>query len=90
MAIGYWCRTACVGQGYVTEAVRVLAALAFDTLGAQRVEIRCDVRNARSRAVAERAGFAQEGVQRNEGRTPLGELRDTVVYALTPADRARL
>jgi len=57
--IGYWCATNRVGHSYITEAV--LARTKFGwSLGLVRVEIRCDAKNLRSRAVAERAGFALE------------------------------
>lgn len=80
--IGYWVRTRFTGQGYATEAVNAIAAFAFDTLGARRVEIRCDARNARSVAVARRAGFTLEGTLRHEARHHLSnELRDTLVFA---------
>jgi len=79
--IGYWLRPDAAGQGHVGEAVRLLAALAFDTLAARRVEIRCDVRNAKSRAVAERGGFALEGVLRCDALDVDGAPRDTAVYA---------
>lgn len=79
--IGYWCRRGCTGQGYATEAVRALARMAFESLGAARVEIRMDDRNERSWRVAERAGFTLEGVLRCDARAPDGALRDTRVYA---------
>ena len=47
--------------------------------------IRCDARNTRSAAVAERLGFVREALLRNE-RDPHGELRDTLVFSLTPDD----
>src|SRR5829696_8475523 len=59
--IGYWCRTSFTGRGYITEAVLGITEFAFDTLGARRVEIRCDSRNLPSTRVAERAGFELEG-----------------------------
>jgi RimJ/RimL family protein N-acetyltransferase len=79
--IGYWCRSSCTGQGYVTEAVRALNRVAFDQLGARRVELRMDGSNERSRRVAERAGFTFEGVLRGDSLTPQGEVRDTRIYA---------
>lgn len=79
--IGYWRRTGCERRGVVTEVVRALTRLCFDTLAAQRVEIRMDEGNLASRRVAERAGFTLEGVLRRDGVTPLGELRDTRVYS---------
>jgi RimJ/RimL family protein N-acetyltransferase len=79
--IGYFCRTRFVGQGYVSEAVHALARLAFETLKAARVEIRCDELNERSWRVAERCGFTLEGTLRNNARAPDGSLRDIRVYA---------
>jgi RimJ/RimL family protein N-acetyltransferase len=79
--IGYWIRSSAQGQGYVSEAVRALAAMAFESLKARRVEIRMDSNNLRSRAVAERCGFELEGVLRRDALSPLGEPRDTCVYS---------
>jgi RimJ/RimL family protein N-acetyltransferase len=79
--IGYWVRTSLRGQGYITEAVNGIAAFAFDKLNAIRIEIRCDARNLRSAAVAERAGFTREACLRSDSRAPDGRLRDTLVFA---------
>lgn len=80
--IGYWVRTSLAGQGYISEAVNAITHFAFETVGAHRVEIRCDERNLRSAAVARRAGFDLEGILRNEARHHLTlELRDTMVFA---------
>lgn len=84
--IGYWCRTSMQGKGYVTEVVRELTATAFRDLGANRVEIRCDSRNQRSRRVAERAGFRQEAELRWDDRANDGSLRDTILYVLLAED----
>jgi RimJ/RimL family protein N-acetyltransferase len=80
--IGYWCRTGCVGRGYVTEAVAELVRFAFATLRAARIEIRTDAQNARSYRVAERLGFTLDGTLRRDTRTPRGALRDTRVYSM--------
>jgi RimJ/RimL family protein N-acetyltransferase len=79
--IGYWVRACFRGRGYATEAAKGLSEAAFDRLGARRVEIRCDDRNLPSARVAERAGFALEGILRHELRHFDGSLRDTRVYA---------
>lgn len=79
--IGYWCRTSMQGRGFVTEAVMALTRMAFEDMGAHRVEIRCDARNTRSRRVAERAGYRLEATLRNDDRANDGSLRDTAVYA---------
>jgi ribosomal-protein-serine acetyltransferase len=78
---GYWLRTKFVGQGYMTEAVNHLTAMAFQTLGAARVQIHADEFNQRSWRVAERCGFTFEGTFRNEYRYPDGRLRNTRVYS---------
>ncbi|GAB4572687.1 MAG: GNAT family N-acetyltransferase [Anaerolineae bacterium] len=80
--IGYWVRAEAQGKGYITEAVNGITAFAFDVLGAERVEIRCDAHNKRSAAVAERCGYRLEGRLRHEARAVSGELRDTLVYSL--------
>lgn len=79
--IGYWVRPEAAGRGHVSEAVRLLAGLAFERLAARRVEIRCDARNVKSRAVAERCGFELEGILRQDSLGVDGEPRDSCVYA---------
>ena len=88
--VGYWCRTSQVGRGYVTEAVYALAKLVFETFGAKRYEVRMDTQNERSWKVAERLGFALEGVLRNEALANDGSLRDTRVYAVSRLADLRL
>jgi RimJ/RimL family protein N-acetyltransferase len=79
--VGYWRRAGAQGRGIVTEAVLALTQMAFDQLGAQRVEIRMDDANLASRRVAERCGFMFEGLLRRDSASPQGEVRDTRVYA---------
>ena len=85
--IGYWIRSGYEGQGLVSEAVAAITRFGFQVVGAQRIMIRCDVRNVRSQAVAQRAGYQYEGTFRNaERRADTGELTDMLYFALTPAD----
>lgn len=79
--IGYWLRTSETGHGYMTEAVAGIAAFAARELGANRIEIRCDARNARSRRVAERLGFRLEGVLRGEALDAEGLPADEMIFA---------
>ncbi len=79
--IGYWCRKRFQGQGYISESTEAIARFAFETLGAKRVEIRCDPKNVRSRRVPDRLGFKLEGTLRNNTLSTSGELRDTLVFA---------
>jgi ribosomal-protein-serine acetyltransferase len=80
--IGYWIDTRYSGNGYMTEAVQGITSFAFHELKARRVEIRCDSRNVKSRAIPERLGFTLEGVLKNDDISVDGNgLRDTCVYA---------
>jgi RimJ/RimL family protein N-acetyltransferase len=79
--VGYWIGAPYEGRGYVAEAVRIVTALAFDRLSAQRVVIRCDSKNERSANVARRCGYAYEGTFRSDHREPDGRLRDTMFFA---------
>jgi RimJ/RimL family protein N-acetyltransferase len=80
--IGYWLATRHRGHGYMTEAVGALTRLAFDTLGMRRVQIDTDVRNVASRRVAERCGYALEGILRSIHLDTAGNPYDRCVYAI--------
>lgn len=84
-SIGYWLDAGAQGNGLVTEAVRALVAHAFGAWGLERVEIAAAVDNARSRAVAERAGFQQEGIRRRAERVG-DRVLDHVVYVRAADD----
>lgn len=80
--IGYWIDQRNSGKGYITEAVEGITQFAFSELKANRVEIRCDSKNIKSRAVPERLGFALEGVLYQDSVEVGGDqLRDTCIYA---------
>ena len=87
--IGYWLRASATGHGYMTEAARLVTDYLFNELGAARVEIRCDERNAPSAAIARRLGYVQEGRLRNHLPAPDGTLRTTLVFSLIPQDRLK-
>jgi RimJ/RimL family protein N-acetyltransferase len=78
---GYWIRSSCAGNGYITEAVNGITAFAIRELEASRIEIRCSARNVKSSAVAKRAGFTLDGILRKSTREADGELHDSKVYA---------
>jgi RimJ/RimL family protein N-acetyltransferase len=82
--VGYWIRTGSSGRGYATEGVVALTSWALEQLGAQRVELVTDEANLASRRVAERSGFALEGICRNVQRAPDGTLRSNCIYAKLP------
>lgn len=88
--IGYWIRKSAAGRGHVTDSVRLLTELAFESLAANRVFIRCAAENVRSSAVAKRAGFVYEGSLRNTIRDADGQLHDALHFSLIPEDWAKL
>lgn len=87
--IGYWLRLTAEGKGHMQEAVRLVTGLAFETLLAQRVMIRCDTRNERSQRVAERLGFVREGCLRHESVDTDGHPADMIVFSMIPEEYAR-
>lgn len=78
--IGYWLSEALQGRGIMTRACRRLVDFAFESLDLNRVEIRADVDNRKSRAIPERLGFVQEAVLR-EAAHEHGRFVDLVMYA---------
>lgn len=65
-----------------TEAKLLQLTYAFDDLGAGRVALKTDLRNARSQAAIERLGATREGVLRRHMRLADGFIRDTVYYSI--------
>jgi ribosomal-protein-serine acetyltransferase len=62
--LGYWLGEEFQGKGLMTKACWAMVDHAFKELGLNRVGIACATENNRSRAIPERLGFRQEGVQR--------------------------
>jgi ribosomal-protein-serine acetyltransferase len=79
--VGYWLDERHEGRGIASRSVKALVSAGFKERGLGRVELRTAVENARSRALAERLGFVQEGVQR--AAQAFSDRRvDMVVYAI--------
>jgi RimJ/RimL family protein N-acetyltransferase len=80
--------------GINTESKRLLLAHAFDTLGAQRITLISDARNARSRRAIEGLGAHLDGVLRSHFPARDGTIRDTATYSILrsewPSVRDRL
>ena len=62
--LGYWLDEAMQGRGIVTQMCRTMVRHAFEEHQMHKVVISCAIDNPRSRAVAERLGFTQEGILR--------------------------
>lgn len=85
-SVGYWLAADREGRGLMTRAVTALVEYAFDELGMHRIELRAAPGNARSRALAERLGFREEGLLREAERFG-EEYRDLLLYALLADER---
>lgn len=82
---GYWTVAEHRGRGYTAEALGLLADWAFADLGLRRLELHVDPANTGSRRVAERAGFAAEGLVRQRF-LHRGEPSDVLLYARLATD----
>lgn len=95
LEIGWtWLTPAAHGSGANREAKLLMLEHAFERLGAMRVELKTDARNARSRAALEGIGATFEGIFRRHMRMADGRVRDSAWYAVVdedwPAVSARL
>ncbi len=61
----FWLDSRFTGRGLMTEAAQALTDFAFGVLEARRVFTLCDSRNVAARRVAEKCGFALEGILKN-------------------------
>jgi ribosomal-protein-alanine N-acetyltransferase len=59
--LGYYGMAAFAGRGFMTQAVRAAAALAFNQLGLHRLEANIQPANLASIALVHRLGFQREG-----------------------------
>jgi RimJ/RimL family protein N-acetyltransferase len=83
--IGYWTKREARGRHIATRALKLLSRWAILDLGAERVQLRADVRNEASCRVAENAGFRKEGTLRSVRYFPRQKRRvDFVMYSLLP------
>ncbi len=83
--VGYWLSEPYQGRGIMIRAVAALVDTAFTTFALNRLEIRAQPDNARSRAIPERLGFTEEAILREDIRHPDGYV-DHVVYGLLRKD----
>jgi ribosomal-protein-serine acetyltransferase len=79
--VGYWIDAAHQGRGIVTRATACLTDYAFREQDCNRVILHCAAGNLKSRAVAERLGFVQEGILR-EAEWLYDHYVDLVVYSM--------
>lgn len=83
LEIGWtWYTPSMQRTGANTEAKLLLLTHAFETLGANRVELKTDALNTKSRNAIARIGAQQEGIFRRHMVTTGGRLRDTVYFSI--------
>ncbi|WP_441246203.1 GNAT family N-acetyltransferase [Kitasatospora sp. McL0602] len=77
-----WLSARTQGTGINTEAKLLMLRHAFETWGVQRISLRADARNLRSRTAIERLGATCEGVRRAHSRGLDGIVRSTAFYSI--------
>jgi ribosomal-protein-alanine N-acetyltransferase len=83
--LGYYGLAPHVGQGYMSEGLALVLAVAFSKLGLHRVEVNVQPANTRSIALVRAAGFAREGYSRRYVKIA-GRWRDHERWAMLAED----
>ena len=83
--IGYWIRGVFEGCGYMSEAVSLLEEELF-TAGFNRIVIKCEKDNMRSKGIPKRLGYVYEGFLR-ECRKQCGRYVSLEVYSKLKSER---
>ncbi|WP_433306546.1 GNAT family N-acetyltransferase [Actinoplanes sp. CA-030573] len=89
--IGFtWLAASAQGTGVNTKAKHLLLGYAFEQWRVERVDLKTDARNHRSRAAIERVGGRFEGVLRSWSRSwapgEEGRLRDSAMFSVLAAE----
>lgn len=91
LEIGYtWLGKEYQRTGVNTQAKYLLLQNAFETMQANRVELKTDSRNVRSQTAIARVGAVKEGILRNHKIVQGGYVRDTVMYSITGEEWPRV
>jgi ribosomal-protein-alanine N-acetyltransferase len=83
--LGYWIGQPHAGRGYMTAALRPLAAFAFGDIGLHRVEAACLPENIASRRLLLKSGFSEEGLARAYLKIN-GSWRDHLLFGMVSAN----
>ena len=78
---GYWVRKSAQHRGIATETANAMVRYAFGALGMHRVGLTHSSGNEASRRIADRLGFAFEGIQRAANMLPGRNWADRYCYA---------
>lgn len=84
LEIGWtWYNQSCWGSIINPACKRLMIGHAFEAINANRVELKTDALNARSRAAIEKLGARAEGILHAHMVMPGGRVRDTALFAIT-------
>jgi ribosomal-protein-serine acetyltransferase len=84
-ALGYWLSKDHEGHGLMTKANIKIIELGFNKLNLNKVIIQCATENKKSRLVAERMGFKQDGILRQH-EWLYDHYVDNVIYSLLKSE----
>lgn len=84
--VGYGLARASWGQGFGSEAVRVVVLYGFEHLKLNRIYARTIADNHESVRLLEKLGFVREGTQRQYSLEDDGRFHDSAMYALIRSD----
>jgi [ribosomal protein S5]-alanine N-acetyltransferase len=87
--LGYWIGVPYWGNGYATEAARVVVKYGFETLGLHRIFASHFAGNSASARVLHKIGMRHEGSQRAH-ILKWGEFLDLEMYGMVASDLGRL
>ena len=75
-----------IGSGLNKHMKFLMFRHAFETMGIERVELRTDEVNVRSRKAMEKVGATFDGTSRNHRTTQGGRRRNTVIYSILKSE----
>ncbi len=84
-SLGYWLAKSHQGRGIMTQAAKQMTSTAFNELKLNRLEIISAAKNFRSRAVAQRLKYTQEGILYDFFRLH-GHYYDVIIYSMLKRD----
>lgn len=80
--LGYFVHHTYQGQGIMVKAMALVIRFCWDVLELNKIFLRTGMHNTGSRRLAEKSGFAQEGILRKDFRIANGTLVDLAYYGL--------
>ena len=81
-----WLGKKYIGAGINKHMKFLMLRHAFETMNIERLELRTDEKNVRSRKAMEKIGAQHDGTLRNHRSTQGGRRRDTVVYSIIKSE----